>query len=262
MRAVTGEISPGFPEEHQGLRASGGIGATGAASGIPVPEGATGRPSRLHRRHPGRIGLSAVLWAAVASCAGPGFVPTATPPAGPAGTSTAEPPRSATVLPEEFLTWATYDIPQLGVAIEYPVYFGLPPYSSSGCQPSLTATEDGSAIHIGLRLWITTSPFDPSALSLADYVEGEIARIEESGEVTSEVEWGTIGGVTSATLEYRFGGANRYGASAYFVRGDTLFTASVSAGGSCGDLAYAEGHQALDEFDAFSRLFETFRFTE
>jgi hypothetical protein len=46
------------------------------------------------------------------------------------------------------------------------------------------------------------------------------------------------------------------------VRDDTLFAASVSAGGSCGDLAFAEGHEALDELDAFSRLFESFRFID
>jgi hypothetical protein len=165
-------------------------------------------------------------------------------------------------LPEGFLTWATYEVPQFGLAFEYPAYFGLPPYDLSGCEPSVSPTERGSTINVGMRLWIDASPFDPSRISLSEYVDREIARIEASGEVTSEVEWGTIGGVTSATLEYRFGGLGRYGASAYFARGDTLFTASVSAGVTCGDLASAEGHEALDELDTFQRLFVSLRFTD
>jgi len=72
-------------------------------------------------------------------------------------------------------------------------------------------------------------------------------------DITSQTEQ-YINELEAVTIEYRFGGLNRYGTSTFLIRNNDIFVFNFTAGGFC-DLSEI----GLDEFTAYKHAVTTFK---
>jgi len=141
--------------------------------------------------------------------------------------------------------WKVYQDVNGRFSFEYPAAYDAPAYRDL-CAPR--AAEDGA--RVGMRSEIVF--LESAGASLAEAAE----RLARDKEWTEESRTdATIDGHPALTLEYRFGGLNRYGALTLTSAGDQLLAFGFSAGAMC-DIPEA----GMTELKAFQRARASFRF--
>jgi hypothetical protein len=90
-------------------------------------------------------------------------------------------------------------------------------------------------------------------------------RLEEyTDQILSTRDWTvvsrkdeTVNGIRAVTVEYRFGGLNRYGTITLIEKDERIFAFNLTAGAFC-DIP----ESGVREFDAFLHMIATFQFTK
>ena len=190
----------------------------------PVPESTAGLASNAISLHTGSSSLhhskfvkSALtlpaLWAitTLLACTPPG-VATATlqpdqtsipaPAAAPSQTQT-----STAAL------WKTYRNETYGFSFEYPAIYDEPAY-----RDSCGLKENSEGIRLGLRSGLRIS--NSGGWSLEQYANDLLTGRDWSVDVPKN---GIVSGLEALTVEYRFGGANRYGTFTLVKRAELIF---------------------------------------
>lgn len=111
----------------------------------------------------------------------------------------------------------------------------------------------GGPVHlsvvVGSRLELHVS--DSGGLSLADYVSQVTGQLEARGaSIDSVMPAAPVDGVEAVTIQYRFGGLNRYGEATFFERNGSVY-----------DVGFTAGAFSCDEPQAYQLVLSTFRFT-
>jgi hypothetical protein len=181
---------------------------------------------------------------AAPSTATPGVaLPTGTPVIAP--TIEASPP-PATPVSTPASVLATYRSDQFGFEFQYASECELT--EQSGEAPGLGGSRVYLSVTVGSRLELNVS--DPGGLSLADYVEQTTDEMEAGGaSIESASQAGLVGGVESMTVQYRFGGTNRYGEATFFERNGIVY-----------DVGFTAGAFTCSEPQVYEEILSTFRF--
>lgn len=115
-------------------------------------------------------------------------------------------------------------------------------------QCSVRKTDDG----VGVGIRIELAFVDPGGKSLDDYATA-LMKSKEWNETSRATA--TAGGQPALTVEYRFGGTNRYGTFTLVSHGGKTLAFNFSAGAFC-DFPEAN----VTELDAYHHLIESFQF--
>jgi hypothetical protein len=143
--------------------------------------------------------------------------------------------------------WSTYSSgTQPPFSFEYPSLYDSAAYSA--CK----ITQESSAnyllyLRFGYRSELAVARNDLQ--SLDSYVE----RWRQGMDIESE-NYQTINGLQGVTIDYRFGGTNRFGSSTFINQDDLIYIFNFTAGGTC-DLAEIN----LNEITIFNHAIETFK---
>jgi hypothetical protein len=112
----------------------------------------------------------------------------------------------------------------------------------------------GGGVHlsvtVGSRLELHVS--DSSGLTLADLVSQVASQLEAGGaSIDTVTPAAPVDGVNAVTLQYRFGGPNRFGEATFFQRNGLVY-----------DVGFTAGAFTCNEPQAYEMVLSTFRFTE
>jgi len=152
---------------------------------------------------------------------------------------------SATVDNKKFVgVWKKYHNKAHGFSFDYPAIYDEAPYIFCGVKT------DQDRVSLGGRSDLLF--LDSGGLDLQEYVS---QTLKDYGYTPQTQKSGTIDGHDSITIDYRFGGLNRFGTFTMFKRDELIFAFSFTAGAIC-DIPQAQ----IFEFDAYWHMIETFQF--
>ena len=140
--------------------------------------------------------------------------------------------------------WKTYRNEALGFTFEYPAIYDEAPYNET-C--GLKERNDG--VHLGHQ--IDLSVLNSGGPGLAEFTSD---LIQNKGWSVDSQTTEPLNGLEAITIQYRFGGTNRFGAAALVRDGERIFAFNFLAGGFC-DVPDPQA----SEPNAYSRMLETFR---
>ena len=141
--------------------------------------------------------------------------------------------------------WKTYQNEMYGFSFEYPAIYEEMPYKDScGLQ------ENSDGIRVGQRSELLF--LDSGGLELAEYTNNLLQG--KDWNVDSR-ESQLIDGLEAITVQYRFGGTNRFGSLTLVKDEQRIFAFSFSAGGFC----EIPESPTLSEPNAYAHMLETFR---
>lgn len=193
---------------------------------------------------------------ATATIASPEPTPTATP--SPSLTPTSTPTATPTLDYARFVdSWKTYRNEKYGFTFEYPAIYDEPPFARS-----CAVREDPNGVYVGERTDVLF--LDPQGLDLEQYVANWARDCQcteegiEKGECDCWIEAQSdtvVDGLPAITVDYRFGGLNRFGTFTMVEHGGHIFAFELTAGAFC-DVDEIR----LRELDVYDRLIRTFHF--
>jgi len=143
--------------------------------------------------------------------------------------------------------WSTYSSDtQPPFSFEYPSLYDRAAYSACKITPESSANYL-LYLRFGYRSELAVARNDLH--SLDSYVE----RWKQGMNLESD-NYQTVNGLQGVTIDYRFGGTNRFGSSTFISQDNLIFIFNFTAGGSC-DLADIN----LNELTIFNHAIETFK---
>jgi hypothetical protein len=154
-------------------------------------------------------------------------------------------PTDAQASTDSFSVWKTYQNEMYGFSFEYPAIYEEMPYKDS-C--GLKESSDG--IHVGLGSELLF--LDSGGLELAEYTNNLLQGKDWS---VDSRESQLIDGLEAITVQYRFGGTNRFGTFTLVKDGERIFAFSLSPSNLCG----IPDSPRLSELNAYAHMLETFR---
>lgn len=141
-----------------------------------------------------------------------------------------------------------------GIAFEYPAVYEHPLYA--WCDPFVSYDENETILeYTGKQSWIIPNP--KSQTSDEVLVELQERAATDADFTIQSIHEDEMLGYPGYSVEYRFGGANRYGAASMAEIGNRLVLWDFNAGSWC-DVAEI----AFSEQEAMIRFGETFRFLD
>jgi hypothetical protein len=141
--------------------------------------------------------------------------------------------------------WSIYHKNPYGFSFEYPSVYDEPCYNDScGLKENL----DG--IHLGHQIDI--SILESNDLNLAEYASN---LLQSKGWTSESLKKVIINGSAAVTVEYRFGGTNRFGTFTLIGQNSHVFALTFSAGSFC-DILEAN----ITEPEVYSHILETLQF--
>jgi len=182
--------------------------------------------------------------------------PSATP------TPTDTPTPLPTVAAQLFHTWVRFLAQELGIAIDYPAYFAVPPYSDYFCDPgeARDPLNESDTLWMGDGFFVFTWPPDETSGTLPQQLRATLEEMTALGHSIERVSSEQVDEVPAVRIDYTdfFG---RRGILALFTRLGVSYTASAKVGGECARLAADQSPEgALNEFDILMRMFDTLEF--
>jgi hypothetical protein len=149
-----------------------------------------------------------------------------------------------TETPAPLSPWQTYQSSTYGFSLEYPAIYDTSPYAET-CGIGW----GNEALHIGHQIEIQ---FVPSrGLNLDEYARDLLQ--EKDWRVESQREEG-VSGLRAITVDYRFGGANRFGTLTLLEYHGLVYIFQLMAGGSCVIPEYE-----LTEPEVYAHVLQSFR---
>lgn len=152
---------------------------------------------------------------------------------------------AVTPMPADPLSpWKTYQNNTFGFSMEYPILYDVAPYGET-C--SLQANNE--RIHLGhqIDLLFLTS----GGLSLEEYAEN---LLKEKGWSMESQKYETVSGLPAITVDYRFGGTDRFGTFTLVEYHGLMYAFQFTAGDFC-DIP---GYQ-VTEPDAYAHMIDSFQ---
>jgi hypothetical protein len=140
--------------------------------------------------------------------------------------------------------WKKYHNSSYGFSFEYPAIYDEAPYTPCGVKTNQDAVSLGGRSDLLI--------LDPNGLGLKDFID---QTIKTKGYSLQAQKNELIDGYDSITIEYRFGGLNRFGTFTMFKRGSLVFAFGFTAGAAC-DIPESQ----LFEIDAYQHMIMTFHF--
>lgn len=142
--------------------------------------------------------------------------------------------------------WSIYSNGVYGFSFEYPKLYDAESYLQCrvrkiNSRPYILYINFGYRSELGIL--VNDMP------SFSQFVDRWINGMD----ITSQTEQ-YINELEAVTIEYRFGGLNRYGTSTFLIRNNDIFVFNFTAGGFC-DLSEI----GLDEFTAYKHAVTTFK---
>lgn len=164
-----------------------------------------------------------------------------------------------TAPPSAYTSWTSFVSEELGIQIDYPVYYNLPPYSDRyDCAPFGGSFEDYSDLWIGAHFQIVS--WEAEGATLSTVVDDALQRISQLGHELVNTSQGSIKGVPQVTIEYNHI-LGRQTFELYFINEGRAYFVLAMASSSCHLEATWDGHpEALDEIDILNRMFQTMQF--
>lgn len=146
---------------------------------------------------------------------------------------------------DSFPVWKTYQNELYGFSFEYPAIYEEMPYKDS-----CGLEENSDAIRVGQRSELLF--LNSGGLDLAEYTNN---LLEGKDWNVDSRENELINGLEAITVQYRFGGTNRFGSLTLVKDEQRIFAFSFSAGGFC----EIPESPMLSEPNAYAHMLETFR---
>jgi hypothetical protein len=163
------------------------------------------------------------------------LAPTPTPP--PFCTATPEPSSSNII-------WKTYRNGIYGFTFEYPAIYDELPY-----RDSCGLKENSDGIQLGHQIQLLF--LDSGGLNLTEYTSN---LLQSKGWGVDSQQNEPINGVEATTIQYRFGGTNRFGTFTLVKPDNRIFAFNFTAGSFC-DIP----ENQASEPNVYSHMIETFR---
>lgn len=152
-------------------------------------------------------------------------------------------PKEEAIPANETANWKTHKNGKYGFEFKYPP---IP----SGCERCKVDEESDE------HFWINRTELtimDSGGSTLSEFVD------EETREFTIEKRDNIlIGGKEGISVDYRFGGMNRFGSAAFVENGGKVFVFQFTAGGFCCD----PNVDRIYEMEVYSAILSTFKFLE
>lgn len=182
----------------------------------------------------------------VSSTTTPEPIPTATSTIPPTAQVTLPAAPSATPNPSTSVTWNTYRNDAYGFTFEYPAI-----YDETSYKDSCGIKESNDGIHLGHQIDVLF--LESNGLTLTDYAS---SLLQSKGWTLDSLTNVTINDLNAVTVEYRFGGTNRYGTFTLIEDNAHVLLLNFSAGSFCNIL-----EAQISEPAAYAHILETFRLT-
>lgn len=141
--------------------------------------------------------------------------------------------------------WKSYSNATLGIAFEYPAVYDE---AANKDMCAVRTIQDG----VGMGIRSEFAAIDPGGRSLDDFASELVKTKEFTEESRAAI---TVGGQPALTVEYRFGGPNRYGTFTLVAHNGRTYAFNFSAGAVC-DFPEA----GVAELDAYHHWLATFQF--
>ena len=141
--------------------------------------------------------------------------------------------------------WSVYHNSQYGFTFEYPTA-----YEESSYIDSCGIKEDSHGIHLGHQIDLLF--IESNGLKKTEYAKN---LLQSKGWISDSLKNTTVNGQEAITVEYRFGGTNRFGTFTLIERNHHIFILSFSAGSFC-DMPEVN----VFEPEVYSHLLATFQF--
>ena len=152
-------------------------------------------------------------------------------------------PTPATTVTSD-IAWKTYQNGTYGFTFEYPAIYDEPAYKDS-C--GLKESSDG--VQLGHQIQIQF--LDSGGLNLAEYTTN---LLQSKGWSADSQQNEPVNGMEAVTVQYRFGGTNRFGTLTLVKPNDHIFAFNFTAGSFC-DISESQ----TSEPNAYSHIIETFQ---
>jgi len=149
--------------------------------------------------------------------------------------------------------WKIYRNEDYPISFEYPAIYDEEPYSQFGCNINVSTNDKNVYFDIGERV-------NADHQTLEAYVDKFIKDNEGSDFKVVSREDGTVGGVKSTTIQYRFGGTGRLGVVTYFERENKIYGLDFTAGVFCENMV-GDSASGMTEFTTYFHILESFQFT-
>ena len=143
--------------------------------------------------------------------------------------------------------WATYQNNTYGFSFDYPVIYESAPFKATCGLRDL-----GGGILLGARIELGIYPV--ASVTLDDFTRQFLSSKDWTLE---NQDAATVGGQSAISVEYRFGGLNRFGTLNLVKHNDVVLVLGFSSGSFCADLAPED-----DEASAYQHILDTFQFTK
>ncbi len=144
------------------------------------------------------------------------------------------------------IVWSTYRNDTYGFTFEYPAA-----YDNASYKDSCGIKESNDGIHLGHQIDLLF--LESNGLDLTEYAN---TLLQSKGWTSTSLINATTDGLERVTVEYRFGGLNRFGKFTLIKSGAHIFALNFTAGSFC-DIPEA----SLSEPEVYSHVLETFRLT-
>jgi len=143
--------------------------------------------------------------------------------------------------------WSIYHNSQYGFTFEYPTV-----YDEASYKDSCGIKENNDGIHLGHRIDLLF--LESNGLNLTEYAND---LLQNKGWTLESLKNATINGLETVTVEYRFGGTNRFGTFTLIEHNSRIFALNFSAGSFC-DIPEAK----VSEPEVYSHILETFQLAQ
>lgn len=168
-------------------------------------------------------------------------------PALQASTETPTPPptlQPSNTPTDSTMSWKTYRNDIYSFTFEYPAIYDESPYKDT-----CGIRESSDSILLGQQIELLF--LDSGGLELPEFTSN---LLEDKDWMIESQENKLINNLESATVQYRFGGTNRFGTFTLIKHGETIFAFNFTAGGFC-DVP----EDQASEPNAYSHMIETFQ---
>jgi hypothetical protein len=143
--------------------------------------------------------------------------------------------------------WRTYQSALYGFTFEYPAV-----YEDAAYKDTCGLKETAEGIQIGQRIEVRY--LDSGGLSLAEFADN---FVKGQGWNVDSQSSASINGSDAISVQYRFGGTNRFGSITFISNNGRIYAVNFSAGSFC-EMPDAQA----SEPNAYSRIVESFRFDQ